>query len=253
MDRVCIFVIQFCLFPICIWHQKKIWGNLLYWFCHQFSSVICSDPVGMGHLLHFIVIYYYLLLFPEAYLCCLFFGHLTSLRLNSEWCSALQKLEYLEKKQDWKTQDPLLVSCCKQETHYQNVHWPSLPAVFQLRKFTGEHEYSKTMHIWCLLITSQPHLMPFAGWSVKVLADAVGKGHLSIGIQQIPLQLVALRFQVVNDPTSYTMEECLPLDFQITKTVKCTLHTRMPFWIYSAWKKKDFFLTGSQDICFWGE
>lgn len=121
----------------------------------------------MGHLLRFIVIFYYLLLFPEAYLCCLLFGHLTSLRLNSEWCSVLQKLEYLEKKQDWKTQDPLLVPCCKQETHYQNVHWPSLPAVFQLRNFTGEHEYSKTMHIWCPLITSQPHLMPFAGWSVS--------------------------------------------------------------------------------------
>lgn len=63
------------------------------------------------------------------------------------------------------------------------------------------------------VITSQPHLTPFAGWRIKAPADAVGKGRLSTGIQQIPLQQVALRLQVVNHPSSYTREEYLALDF----------------------------------------
>jgi len=49
----------------------------------------------MGHIFPFVVIYcYHLLLFPDAYLYCLLFGHLTSLKLSSERCSILQKLEY---------------------------------------------------------------------------------------------------------------------------------------------------------------
>lgn len=110
MDQVCTSGIQFCLFLTYIWHLKNFWDNLLYWFCQQFSSIICSDLVGMVYILHYIVIYcYYLLLFPAAYLCCLLFDHFNLTETQLRMTFGVAKIGVPKEKLGLKNSE--LVSC----------------------------------------------------------------------------------------------------------------------------------------------